>query len=89
MTRASATLAPGSGIPGVILHGMPGGGKTACALKLAYTHEDTFDRLIWFKGPGTTASPSTVSPSALRPGTGAAPHWLPDVTDRIEADTSP
>ncbi len=30
---------------------MPGGGKTACALELAYTHEHAFDRLVWFKAP--------------------------------------
>lgn len=51
MARASAALAAGSGIPGVLLHGMPGGGKTACALELAYTHEHAFDRLVWYKAP--------------------------------------
>jgi hypothetical protein len=51
MTRASAALTAESGIPGVLLHGMPGGGKTACALELAYTHEDAFEALIWFKAP--------------------------------------
>jgi DNA helicase TIP49 (TBP-interacting protein) len=43
---------------GVLLHGMPGGGKTACALELAYTHEHAFDRLVWYKAP-TRAWPST------------------------------
>ena len=51
MARASAALAPPSGVPGVLLYGMPGGGKTACALELAYTHEHAFDRLVWFKAP--------------------------------------
>ena len=51
MARASAALAPGSRVPGVVLHGMPGGGKTACALELAYTHEHAFEALIWFKAP--------------------------------------
>jgi hypothetical protein len=51
MARASAAMAAGSGIPGLLLHGMPGGGKTACALELAYTHEHSFDRLVWFKAP--------------------------------------
>jgi tetratricopeptide (TPR) repeat protein len=51
MARASATLAARSGIPGVLLHGMPGGGKTACALELGYGHEHAFDRLIWYKAP--------------------------------------
>ena len=51
MTRASAALAARSGVPGVLLHGMPGGGKTACALELAYGHEHAFDRLVWYKAP--------------------------------------
>jgi hypothetical protein len=51
MARASAALAARSGIPGVLLHGMPGGGKTACALELAYGQEHAFDRLVWYKAP--------------------------------------
>lgn len=51
MARASAALADESGIPGVVLRGMPGGGKTACALELAYTHEHAFERLVWYKAP--------------------------------------
>ncbi|HLJ99466.1 MAG TPA: CHAT domain-containing protein, partial [Streptosporangiaceae bacterium] len=51
MARSSEALADQSGIPSVILHGMPGGGKTACALELAYTHEHAFDRLVWYKAP--------------------------------------
>jgi hypothetical protein len=51
MARASAALARDSKVPGVLLHGMPGGGKTACALELAYTHEHAFDRLVWYKAP--------------------------------------
>jgi tetratricopeptide (TPR) repeat protein len=51
MTRASAALAAQSGVPGVVLHGMPGGGKSACALELAYDQEHAFDRLIWYKAP--------------------------------------
>jgi tetratricopeptide (TPR) repeat protein len=51
MARASAALAVESGIPGVLLHGMPGGGKTACALELAYGLEHAFERLIWYKAP--------------------------------------
>jgi hypothetical protein len=51
MARASAALAAESGIPGVLLHGMPGGGKTACALELAYGHEHAFEQLIWYKAP--------------------------------------
>jgi len=51
MARASAALAAASGVPGVLLHGMPGGGKTACALELAFTHEHAFDQLVWFKVP--------------------------------------
>jgi hypothetical protein len=49
MARASAALAPRSGCSGVLFHGMPGGGKTACAAELAHTHEHAFERLVWFK----------------------------------------
>jgi tetratricopeptide (TPR) repeat protein len=51
MARASAALATQSGIPGVLLRGMPGGGKTACALELAYSHEHAFDGLVFYKAP--------------------------------------
>jgi hypothetical protein len=51
MARASQALAPRSGRSGVLLSGMPGGGKTACALELAYTHEHAFEQLVWFKAP--------------------------------------
>ncbi|WP_187280636.1 CHAT domain-containing protein [Microbispora sp. CSR-4] len=51
MARASTALAAESGIPGVLLYGMPGGGKTACALELAYGHEHAFETLIWYKAP--------------------------------------
>jgi hypothetical protein len=51
MARASAALAPVSGVSGVLLHGMPGGGKSACALELAYGHEHAFDHLVWYKAP--------------------------------------
>ena len=51
MARSSAALALRSGVAGVLLHGMPGGGKSACALELAYGHEHAFDQLVWYKAP--------------------------------------
>lgn len=51
MARSSAALAPRSGMSGVLLHGMPGGGKTACALELASVHERSFDDVLWFTVP--------------------------------------
>ena len=51
MARASAALAARSDVQGVLLHGMPGGGKTACAIELAYSHEHAFEHLIWYKAP--------------------------------------
>jgi tetratricopeptide (TPR) repeat protein len=51
MAKASTALAPDSGVPGVVLHGMPGAGKTACALELAYGHEHAFEQLAWYKAP--------------------------------------
>ncbi len=51
MTRATAALAPRSDRPGVLLHGMAGAGKTACALELAYTHQESFPLLAWYAAP--------------------------------------
>jgi tetratricopeptide (TPR) repeat protein len=53
LTQARATMAPGSGHTGVLFHGMSGGGKTACALELAwqYAEVDRFRHFVWFKAP--------------------------------------
>jgi tetratricopeptide (TPR) repeat protein len=51
MTRATTALAPHSGRVGVVFHGMAGGGKTACALELAYTHRESFPLLAWHAAP--------------------------------------
>ncbi|HEX6933996.1 MAG TPA: hypothetical protein VF162_17775 [Streptosporangiaceae bacterium] len=51
MVRANAVLAERSSASGVLFHGMAGAGKTACALELAYTQEDNFRVLAWYKAP--------------------------------------
>ena len=51
MAQASAALAPGSGLAGVLLHGMAGSGKTACALELAYRHQDSFAAAAFWQAP--------------------------------------
>lgn len=51
MSRASAALAPGSGRSGVLLVGMAGAGKSACALELAYMHEQSFGLMVWHQAP--------------------------------------
>jgi hypothetical protein len=51
MARASAALAPGSGQTAVLLHGMAGAGKTACALELAYRHADVFAAAAFWQAP--------------------------------------
>ncbi|MEU0557438.1 hypothetical protein [Dactylosporangium sp. NPDC006015] len=51
MARASRALVSGSGWGGVLLCGMAGGGKTACALELAYRHQDRFDQPVWWQAP--------------------------------------
>ena len=52
LLRASQALAPGSQRRGVLFYGMPGAGKTACALELAYRHErDRFQGQVWYQAP--------------------------------------
>jgi tetratricopeptide (TPR) repeat protein len=51
MACANMALAPRSGSSGLLLHGMPGGGKTACALELAHTHEHAFEDFVWYQAP--------------------------------------
>jgi AAA domain len=53
MARASMVLAPKNQQQHntVLLHGMAGAGKTACALELAYRHEQAFGALVWWQAP--------------------------------------
>lgn len=52
MLRASQALAPRSDKRGVLFYGMPGAGKTACALELAYRHaERRFQGYVWYRAP--------------------------------------
>jgi tetratricopeptide (TPR) repeat protein len=51
MVAASAALAPGSARTAVLLHGMAGGGKTACAVELAYRHQDGFAAAAFWQAP--------------------------------------
>ena len=55
LVRASAALAPHSGRIGVLLHGMAGLGKTACALEVAHAQRDNFSKLWYHALPGTPA----------------------------------
>ncbi|MER7051792.1 CHAT domain-containing protein [Streptomyces sp. NPDC000351] len=51
LARAGTALAVGGGRCGVLLHGMPGAGKTACARELVATHRHAFEGVVWFKAP--------------------------------------
>jgi CHAT domain len=51
MAVASAALAPRNGRTTVVLHGMAGAGKTACALELAYRHQDGFGAVAFWQAP--------------------------------------
>jgi hypothetical protein len=51
MAVASAALSPRSGRTAVLLHGMAGAGKTACALELAYRHQDGFGAAAFWQAP--------------------------------------
>ena len=51
MAQASAALAAGQRPTAVLLHGMAGAGKTACALELAYRHQDGFAAAAFWQAP--------------------------------------
>ena len=52
MLRASQALARHSPKRGVLFYGMPGAGKTSCALELAYRHEQgRFQGYVWHRAP--------------------------------------
>lgn len=52
LARASAALAPTSDHCAVFFHGMAGAGKTACALELAYRHQEhRFEAMAWHSAP--------------------------------------
>jgi hypothetical protein len=52
LARASAALAPSSDRRAVLFHGMAGAGKTACALELAYRHQERrFEAMAWHSAP--------------------------------------
>jgi tetratricopeptide (TPR) repeat protein len=53
LAQASTALAPENREQHntVLFHGMAGAGKTACALELAYRHEQAFGALVWWKAP--------------------------------------
>lgn len=52
MLQASRALAPESSCRGVIFQGMPGAGKTTCAVELAYRHEQgRFAGFVWYSAP--------------------------------------
>jgi tetratricopeptide (TPR) repeat protein len=51
MAAASAALATDSGRTAVLLYGMAGAGKTACALELAYRHHDGFAAAAFWQAP--------------------------------------
>ena len=52
MLRASQAMAPQSSLRGVLFYGMPGAGKSSCALELAYRHEEgRFAGYVWYQAP--------------------------------------
>ncbi|MER5195207.1 CHAT domain-containing protein [Streptomyces sp. NPDC002755] len=51
MIGANAALAPAGGVPGAVVHGVPGMGATTCALLLAHDHREAFSTIVWYPGP--------------------------------------
>lgn len=56
LAEASKVLAPRSGSSGVLFHGMPGAGKTACAAELTHMHLDSFKAIVWHEAPAEGAA---------------------------------
>ncbi|MEV0561469.1 hypothetical protein [Dactylosporangium sp. NPDC050588] len=69
---AGAALAADSGLPGVLFLGRFGVGKTACAIEVAYQHQDRYQALIWWQAaPGIPGHPAAVALAfALEQGLG-------------------
>ncbi|HEX3648147.1 MAG TPA: CHAT domain-containing protein, partial [Pseudonocardiaceae bacterium] len=65
LARATTVLAARSGLPGVVLHGPAGAGKTACALELAYAHQESFQAIAWYTTPEGQDTLTTLAECAL------------------------
>ncbi|WP_159398258.1 CHAT domain-containing protein [Streptomyces aureocirculatus] len=87
MARAGAALSPDSALRGVLLQGMPGVGKTACAAELAATHEHAFEKVIWFRAAAETA-PRPDPGGALTELVAAIEQAVPEL-DRAELPAGP
>jgi tetratricopeptide (TPR) repeat protein len=85
LARASTALAPQNQQQHttVLLHGMAGAGKTACALELAYRHEPVFGALAWWQAPEQGKDIST----SLRDLAAALEAQLPGLA-MVQATTS-
>ncbi|HYP56375.1 MAG TPA: CHAT domain-containing protein [Solirubrobacterales bacterium] len=86
LATASAALAPKSAYRAIVFHGMAGAGKTACALELAYRHEDRrFGAMAWYRAPsegndiGSALAQFAVALEAQLPGLELA-HVVDDAT---------
>jgi hypothetical protein len=86
LARASMALAPSNQQQhaAVLLHGMAGAGKTACALELAYRHEPVFGALVWWQAPEEGRDIAT----SLRDLAVALEAQLPGLA-MVQATTSP
>jgi CHAT domain len=51
IARAIAALAPGGTITAVVLHGMPGSGRTATAAEIAHAAAESFEDVVWLGAP--------------------------------------
>jgi hypothetical protein len=93
MLRATQAFAPGSARRGVLFHGMAGGGKTACALELAYSYQPQGGQRRRFQGycfhkcpdEGTDIATALVDClTAIETQLGMPPASLTAVADRPE-----
>ena len=83
LLQAGRALAPASGTEVVVFHGMPGVGKTTCALELAHRQAgERFAARVWhdcsgpLAGPGAPAGFESLRRSLAARGAGSSPEDL-------------
>jgi tetratricopeptide (TPR) repeat protein len=91
LSDASQALAPNSPYAGVLFYGMAGGGKTACAVELAFHYEDLqrFTHFLWYHAPEADREPAgALEAFALAWETQLGELNPPSLVETVSAETA-